>query len=553
VPKIPTYSAPQVEERALPGARQSSVASPSLFGAEAEQTTQTGKSLMNAGSQLGDIAVKMQERENADMVFRAETALKDDYLKFEEQTRSRKGVNAWGVLPDTQQWFADQEKKHSELLQNDAQRYHFGKTFVRLRQTAEGQAAQYEVNERRHSQEEAGRASIASTTSLAAASADSVIAAARSGDDTVNPIGGLKLDVLQKIHDLSRLGGWTPERRQFEESQHLTNFHKQVIQNMVDKDPAIAKRYFETNKGEINGGEYDSINRVLQVGETKQAGFEFANRQDIRELNTVEQRIAAARDFFKDEPAKRESAIAELKLRENERIQFRERGQKDAADQAWRTYAQSGDLKDIPSTTIAAMDGKDLEALRKHAELKLNGTAVRTDPVAWLDVRDRILAGEQVDLRKHINEIAVGDIKELEKLQTKDADIRDAATLSQQLGNTHDLMKWGGGDKAKKGMFDKAATDAINIEQQRLGKKLNYEQRQQIIDKMLIQGKVDGSGWFSDSKTYYEVAGTRDAAKFEPKPSKEDKQAIVERYTRRNGAPPNDAQISAIYKTWKGF
>jgi hypothetical protein len=114
-------------------------------------------------------------------------------------------------------------------------------------------------------------------------------------------------------------------------------------------------------------------------------------------------------------------------------------------------------------------------------------------------------------------------------------------------------MKWGSGDQAKKGGFDKAVTDAINIEQQRTGKQLNYEQRQQLIDRMMIQGEVDGSGFFSDRKTFYEVAGTPDAVKFEPTVNKTDRQQIIDRYTKKYGKAPTDAQVNRVYKAWKGI
>ena len=44
--------------------------------------------MLSAGNQMGEAAYRMQESENADMLFRAETALKDDYLKFAEDMMS---------------------------------------------------------------------------------------------------------------------------------------------------------------------------------------------------------------------------------------------------------------------------------------------------------------------------------------------------------------------------------------------------------------------------------------------------------------------------------
>lgn len=560
MPRIPTYDVPQAEARALPGVRQSSSASPALLGADAAQQVATAGAMMDTGTALNGIAIKMQERENADMLFRAETALKDEYLNFEEGVRQRKGQDAWGATRDAEKWFADQEKKHSEGLTNDVQRALFRQSITKLRQSAVNTVSRYESGERHRSLEESANASIVGSINLAAANAGSFTGPPpinADGTPGASPMLGIKTDILKRVQALASLNGWSPERKQFEEAKHLTNLHKQVIQSLVDRSPSKAREYFEANKAEINGSEYDVVDRTLKVGETKQAAFEFAERPDIMALATESDRIAAARDHFKDEPEKREAAIHEIKTRAAEVTQARERAQRDAADAAWAVYGRTGNLNDVPASTLAALDGHTYATMKEHAANKAAGKGTVTDFATYYDLRQMAVSDpagfRRVDLRGYINKLSPSDLQEMAKLQTADPDkIKEAATLSQQLGVAHNQLKWGSSDREKKGAFDRAVTDAINAEQKQRGKALNYEERQAVIDRLLIEGDVNG--WLPGGKrSAFEVQGTPAAADFVPKITDADRDAIKARFLARNGRAPTDDEIVKTFKIWKGL
>jgi hypothetical protein len=92
----------------------------------------------------------------------------------------------------------------------------------------------------------------------------------------------------------------------------------------------------------------------------------------------------------------------------------------------------------------------------------------------------------------------------------------------------------------------------IDIEQQTLGKKFNADERQKVIDRMLIKGEVDTGGLYSPNKTFYEVVGTPDEAKFVPFIPKDERAKIVEAL-QRNGKPVNDKEILNLYKKKQGI
>jgi hypothetical protein len=571
MPTIPLYNQPQVETRALPGSRQSSVASPSLFGAGADQQVELGNNLMQAGSQLNAIAVKLQERENADRLFQAETSLKDEYLKHEQSIRERKGQNAWGVTTETEEWFAEQEKKHVDGLGNDVQRSLFKQQISRMRQSAMGTISTYESGERRRSIEESASASIVGSINMAAAAAadgralgTATPAPAVDGVPGVavpaapNPITGIKSDILKRVQVIATLNGWSPERKQMEEAEHLTNLHKQVIQAVIDKDPTRAREYYEANKEEINGAEREGVEKVLQVGGQKLLAQTFADEVDASGMGEAEA-IAAARAKFSGEDEA--AAVAEVKIRFAETQGARERAQRDASDTAWGVYARTGRVSAIPSSVLAALDGRDLAALKDHARIRAEraagGASVKTDFGTYYDLRQMAVSDPEgfrkVDLRRYTGKLSGSDLQEMASLQTgKPKEIKDAATLTQQLSSTYDTLGWGTSAREQKGAFDRAVTDAINTEQTRRGKELDYTERQAIIDRMAIEGDVNGM-WPGGGRRFYEVQGKPEAEKFMPEIPATEKQQLVDRFTKRKGRAPSKDEINQIYKQWKGL
>lgn len=538
MPRIPVYDAPQVESRALPGVRESSVASPSLFGAGAEQQAAAGRGMIAAGTGLSNAAAVAQDRENADMVFRVDGALKREYIDYEQEVRkSRQGRFAAGLVDDTDKWFAEQEKKHGGALANDVQRHLFSQRLQSLRLSALNSIGQYQDTQLEKSHDEGWAADKNATISLAADDPSKI-------DSAVGELGRLnKYQAARK--------GWEPSVIEAETLKDTTALHVEVLKGMADSNPSAAREYLAKYDKQIDGRKKDDIERVLKVGETKQAGFLFAERPDIQGLATDQDRIAAARDFFKDDPEKRDAAIHEIKTRSAENTQFRERAQRDAADAAWGAYGRSGRLSDVPASVLASMDGRDYAALKEHAANKAAGKGVATDMGTYLDLRDMVRDDPEgfrkVDLRRYIGKLSKEDIEEFAKLQTKPQELKDAATLSQQLSN----MNLGLG-KDQERVFHKVVADAVNAEQQSRGKSLNYNERQAIIDRMAIEGDVNG-WWLGGGRRLYEVQGKSEAAKFVPKITDEDRQTIIDRYQQRVGRKPTDTELMQTFKKWKGL
>lgn len=255
MPTVPAYDNFQVAPNPAPGARQSSVATQSIFssalappiappvsGPGAEGLAAIGKGLFSSGDEAVKIVANMQDRENADMLFRAETALKDDLVKYHTQASQRLGANAKGVTADTEKWFGEAATKHAQGLTSEAQRRLFGQEAQKLRLQTIESVSKHEAMQARVALEDSTNASIVGSINLAAANAnDWTVAEAQ------------KKDIRTRIEVLAQVNGKGPEWRDQKIGESLTTLHTQVIQQLVKDSPVAAKAYFDKYVGEIDG------------------------------------------------------------------------------------------------------------------------------------------------------------------------------------------------------------------------------------------------------------------------------------------------------------
>lgn len=624
MPKVPTYDSPQVETRALPGFRQSSVASPSLFGAAAEQQIAAGKGMLAAGTGLANAAAAMQDRENADMLFREETVLKDKWLAFEGDLRQRKGQNAWGATKETEKFFADAEKEAAQRLTNDVQRQLFNRSVTRIRQSAIGSVSSYEAGERQRSLEESARASIVGSINQAAAAAVNgfagqakwsepepststvedkpadpnaeipelgtitVKAKRLRSDGGAGFLNGIKQDIIKRVQVLSEMNGWSPERKAAEESTHLTNLHKQVIQSLAGTSPGKAKEYFEANKAEIAGDQHDTITGFLKTTGIRETAQTFAD-EAMRSKMTEADALAAARAKLSGE--EEAAAVNEIKVRYNELDAAQKAAMAKAMDPVNKVLGDAmvaGRSIDVRKhkdmlNSLAASDPKAYaEAARRidawNDEVRAEAKAAaggaggagmtpkqRAQMERWLQLRDMAVKDPRGflahDLMGDIGVLGESEIKDLQRLKEDlgkpDGQYKEA-TLVRQITSSLDGAEIK--DKAERAAAERAIREELRAVES-TGKPVDEAARQKIIDRLLIKGDVNGM-WPGGGRRAYEVRGTDNAAKFKPdKPVRAAEladvpkadQDMIREAARKKGVVPTPQEIIRRYNQLNGF
>ncbi|HMM76845.1 MAG TPA: hypothetical protein PJ986_14130 [Gammaproteobacteria bacterium] len=185
--KVPTYGpAPRVNLTAIPGARETPIVSPSLLSAAGDRLADAGAAASAAGGTALGVAARLQDAENADLIFRAEAALADEYRTFETQASERRGQQAWGLTKDAERWWHDSARCHASTMPNDITRKLFEQSMTKLRVRSLDAMSLHESRERQASLEESAQASITSSINMAAA-----------GWHDAAAVAAAKLDILR--------------------------------------------------------------------------------------------------------------------------------------------------------------------------------------------------------------------------------------------------------------------------------------------------------------------------------------------------------------------
>lgn len=197
-----------------------------------------------------------------------------------------------------------------------------------------------------------------------------------------------------------------------------------------------------------------------------------------------------------------------------------------------------------------------LDDLMAYAGKLAAGQPIETDWNAYTQLRalasHEPAAFAKVDLRRYYDRIAPAQREQLLDLQnsTKDPNKqKDVATLEAQLGNAHDLLGIRSNPK-QKGQFDTVATNEINAATQAKGKPLTYEERQKVVDRLMLP--TSAGGWFG-TKRVYEVSGTAEGLTAKPVPTSEDRKLITAALAAEGVKNPSDAQILARFNLKNGI
>lgn len=295
---VPTYDEFAVAPRAPGTPARSSVASSALFhiaqpspvAGAGEGLDAIGKGLMSAGGDAIKIANSMQDRENADMLFRAETALKNDLVAYHTQASQRLGANAKGVTADTEKWFGEAIGKHAEGLTGETQRRLFAQEAQKLRLSTIDSVAKHEAQQSRIALEDSANASIIGSINLAAANAnDWTVAEAQ------------KTEIRKRIDVIAQVNGKGAEWRDQKVGESLTQLHTQVLQQIVKDSPVAALDYFKKYEKEIDGAKRAELGEFAKKATATSVGDSTADtvwkdmgpksRTDPVALSDMEERV----------------------------------------------------------------------------------------------------------------------------------------------------------------------------------------------------------------------------------------------------------------------
>lgn len=548
MPRVPEYSNFQTQESVTPNVQFQAPSGPTAGAIAAEQQGQMGRAMQVAGGELHKIAMDAAEQANQVRINDAVNSAVQAKLKLTyDQKDGFIGLKGKDAIERPDGKPLDQE--YSEKLQTQFEQIKSG-----LANTAQKQAfdfhagqilSQFQHGVGAHMAREYAvhRNSVADGTvsinlqqmSLPGADGQTIAMSVNAIKGAVNDKfrGLAATDIEARIIDAVSPG------------------HVAVIANAVDSgNMQGARNYLESVTAELTPRAREAATKLLESGDFERRTQDKADEVYARFGSDMPGALAEVRKTMNGK--EEDAVVTRLKTLDAERVGMRERAQRDAADIAWKTYANSGGLSKIPPSVLASMDGKDLDSLRRtakaDAQAKIDRTEVKTDPNVYYALsvaaaQDPKFKAE--DLRRYFDKLNPSDRKHFIDLQSKvikpDSEDQVVGVGEQKSA----VIKSLGLRDKEAGVFHMVADKALFSEQQDKGRKLNQEERQKVLDRLVIQGDVQGR--WTDTHLYSAIAEGREAS-FKATWSDDDKRKAKAALIRQGINTPTDEQISATLR-----
>lgn len=382
MPTVPRVSGPEVAPQALPNAMLSTAGGDAAaFGGI--QARQIGEAAL--------LATRVKERADVDAVFRAETALKTEYLEFERAELGKMGANAEGVAKRTKEWWDKAQSTYGAGLNGQARSAFDARSgAVRLAGTE---------TLMRHEQAQKNRSVVESANASAQTSANLAVSS-----PTPETIGNALRTIDTSTRAVAALLGQTEEQRAHSALALTSQMHKGIIERLALTDPDAAKAHYYGNKRQIVGADYPAIEKHLDTAgmadKAQKEGARIAAKYGPDQTAQAQAEIDAL-----DIPAQQKRAVRdEVEHRHMVRQQDQNALHASATGKVMAAYSQGATLAQLHKLPEWAhlRDGgaaiKEHVTDRQHA-LAMRGEADRARAMRELGLKNFAAYGQYSDPR----------------------------------------------------------------------------------------------------------------------------------------------------------
>lgn len=546
MPRVPQAER-QIATHALPGVRLGAQTSARTFGG----------ALGEAAFQLG-----LEEKQKADQV----AVLDADRELIEHETTTlhdpqkgalnRRGRDAFGLPEEVLGGFDAKAAEIEKRLTNDQQRYSFRRSAIARRLDLDRTVQRHVAGQIKAFDDQTTESYIANET-------DSAIA---SGDPERISLG---LDRTRAaLVDHQRRNGLPDVWLNQKIAAVSTKVHGGTIERLLANGQDVAaKAYYDAHKDEINGAALPQIEKAIEVGSTRGESQRQADAILLkhRDLGAA---IAAARKI--DNPTVRDATETRVKDYFATARAAEEERRTQAFRRAARALEQGGGVMERVSPgdiALLADDPGKLHALETRSRQVREGVEPVTDYQRYYDLMG--LASEdatrskflRTDLMEHRHELSNRHFEELTRLQStlrsgkaEDETLDGYRTKKQVVDDALASVKIdptpkpGTKNAEKVNVFRRRVDEEVLALQRQTGKKATSKDVQEIVDRLMIQGKVPGSGYiFDDTKRLYELKpGEGFAVDADEIPIAEREK--IEQALKRNGRPVTPATIVELFR-----
>jgi hypothetical protein len=474
MPQVPVYGDRQVRTAPLQPVMQQTL-----------DVSSGARALAQGLGQAAEVADRIDLRDAQAKASTAEATITSDWLKWDSANRSKyRGANADGYAPAAEAWWKSAAENAGKDL--DPRAKLLASQNLRAKQTAAmGNVLVFTGAEKERHADETYSADVNTTIQFGVTSGD-VASTARQIRDKAALLGARK--------------GWTTEQVQAEAGKNLSSMHLAQISKLAEMDATAAQAYYDANKAEVGFQNQARVEQVLKGELDNQFATQTAASMAGKPLS--EQLAEAAKIA---DPQRREKTL--MQVRNNHALVKQAEAEQEAkfSDQAWQLFSLN---QKIPESILSGMNGRERaqlqESMRTRSERLSASKPVKTDMGAYIDVRERLAAGEKVNLRAYTEKIAPAQMEQLLDIQgaaAKPGTVKQDSMLTDEARINAAIVGLGI-DKKKNPETAVMLTNEIDrrvraASAAKGGKDLTADEKQGIVDRVVMD-KVYVDEWGRD-------------------------------------------------------
>lgn len=363
----------------------------------------------------------------------------------------------------------------------------------------------------------------------------------------------------EKLAEFGQRNGLGEEEIKQKTAEVESKTHAQVINRMlVNDEDMTAEQYFKANKDFIKGTDLDNVEKLLEVGTTRGKTQRFVDDAIKRGLSEP---AALAEARKTEDPKLRDAMYERVKMEYGVRDSAEKKQLEDLHVNALNFIDKGGakDYTKVPGWSKMSVGQRN--SLEEYAKSKALGKDIVTDYNVYYDLKTMASVPEMQDkfismnLMEKRNQLSNGDFEKMVDLQSK---------LRQGSGEGKKIADGFRSDNAvveeafESAGFKKTNTEKMNafrrrveqeqiVQQERLGRRLNNTELQEIADKQLQQIVTkERSFWMDDKKLMFELSD--DEVKNIPyKQVPQTERLKIESALKKHGKPVNEKTVAEFY------
>lgn len=561
MPRIPEFT-PKVRQQGLPGVRVSTDAPIEAFGGGASL-----QRLETAGNQLATQSQKIfeEEKRKADDIatteFYTKLASKKQELFWdpEKGVIGKKGKDSFGALDEYGTQFDKYADELEAGLATEEQRLMARKIRQKERLEFDGQVQRHVFQEAEKFQDQTIKAGVATARN------DAVL----NYHDPAKVQSALQ---LQESLILQGAKGKPPALVQAEIQEVRSKTHTEIVARMLANGQDLpAKAHFEKNRQMFTGEDATRLEKALEEGTL--LGESQRQSDSIYKKHPGDMSAALAEARSIQDPKLRKATADQIEERFSQKKRAEEQANDEMNKRASDIIDKGGTIQDVMkqmATEWPLLSSSQRSALKSYAETRSKGLEPQTNWELYTDLKMMAATPElrsqflQGGIYKYRNQLSDERYKEMVDIWTglkngdeKTKNLLDGYRTDAQIVNDtlsaigiDPTPKQGSDDSKKVALFRSKVDEEIRRKQSELGRKVNNQELQEIVDNFVVKGKVKGTGifgYFQDEKRQFELEPGQDV-EISPTDIPKAERQKIEAALKARKLPVSDQAIVELYR-----